>query len=310
MKWTTAFFASASLAMASELVEREPEFDLLDKRTQNIIIAGGRSKEIIVIWANPGAGSATTTINQRVTVTQTVTVGAATNIGGSSLTGGQTATLVQPPGASHTVKVGGPGGLVFQPQELDVPVGDTVIFEFLSQNHTVTQSAFAKPCAKIDNGMDTGFVPNPNNTVSPAPQVAMQVTVKTPLWFYCRQKGHCGKGMVFSINPTAEKTHAMFQQMAIQQNGSGQPSPITGGQPGAPPANQPAAPAQSSPAAGEGQGGNGGNGVTPGQGTVGPDGSCQCSVQCAPGAFPAMDAQGVGAMGGSSGALPVNAAIR
>lgn len=310
MKWTTAFLASASLAMATDLVEREPEFDLLDKRTQNIVIAGGRSKEIIIIWANPGAGSATTTINERVTVTQTVTVGAPTNIGGSSLTQGQTATLVQPPGASHTVKVGGPGGLVFQPQELNVPVGDTVIFEFLSQNHTVTQSAFAKPCAKLDNGMDTGFVPNPNNTVSPAPQVAMQVTVATPLWFYCRQKGHCGKGMVFSINPTAEKTAAMFQQMAIQQNGSGQPSPITGGQPGAPGApagSQPAAPAQSSPGAGSGQPGTG---VTPGQGTVGPDGSCQCTVQCAPGAFPAMDAQGIGAMGGSSGALPVNAMIR
>lgn len=40
--------------------------------------------------------------------------------------------------------------------------------------------------------------------------------------FYCKQKtgAHCGKGMVFSINPTAEKSQDMFKQMAMQQNGT------------------------------------------------------------------------------------------
>lgn len=157
------------------------DIESIDKRAKALIVPGG-GKEIIIIWANPGAGAATTTINKQVTVTQTVTVGSnPTNIAGTNLNPGQTATLVQPPGASHTVKVGGPGGLAFQPQQLNVPVGDTIIFEFLSQNHTVTQSGFKTPCKKIDNGMDTGFVANPNNTVSPPPQVAMQVTVNTPL---------------------------------------------------------------------------------------------------------------------------------
>lgn len=38
--------------------------------------------------------------------------------------------------------------------------------------------------------------------------------------FYCKQKGHCGKGMTFSINPTAEKSQANFRQLAIDQNGA------------------------------------------------------------------------------------------
>ena len=38
--------------------------------------------------------------------------------------------------------------------------------------------------------------------------------------FYCKQKGHCGKGMAFSINPTEEKSQAKFRQAAIDQNGA------------------------------------------------------------------------------------------
>lgn len=36
----------------------------------------GSVTQVIVIWANPGAGAETSTINQQVTVTQTVTAGA------------------------------------------------------------------------------------------------------------------------------------------------------------------------------------------------------------------------------------------
>jgi hypothetical protein len=41
-----------------------------------------------------------------------------------------------------------------------------------------------------------------------------------PLWFYCRVGQHCANGMVFSVNPTAEKTHEMFLANA-QGSGSG-----------------------------------------------------------------------------------------
>ncbi|GKT86885.1 serine-threonine rich [Colletotrichum tofieldiae] len=76
---------------------------------------------------------------------------------------------------------------------------------------------------------------NPNNSVAPPPQVAMQVMVSEPLWFYCAQANHCGKGMTFSINPTAEKSQAIFQSMAIQQKGKGAGGAITGGTPPPPP---------------------------------------------------------------------------
>lgn len=56
-----------------------------------------------------------------------------------------------------------------------------VIFTFLSANHTATQSAFNAPCVKLPDGMDSGFIANVNNTVVPAPQMAMQVTVATPI---------------------------------------------------------------------------------------------------------------------------------
>lgn len=205
MKWSTTFaLAAAPLAMAASnrarntypvspnpRAEVESELDgrsiaLINGMKGHGISLNSRS-DIIIIWANPGNNAKTTTINKQVTVTRTVTAGAgeATAVpvaGGATTTisQGQTAT-VPATGASHTVKVGGPGGLTFQPDQLDVPAGDTVVFEFLSQNHTVTQSPFNTPCKALEGGMDSGFLANPNNTVSPPPQVAMQVMATTPL---------------------------------------------------------------------------------------------------------------------------------
>ena len=56
-----------------------------------------------------------------------------------------------------------------------------VIFTFMSNNHTATQSAFTTPCEALAGGQDSGFMSNVNNTVSPPPQMAMQVTVATPI---------------------------------------------------------------------------------------------------------------------------------
>ncbi|KAL7784544.1 Cupredoxin [Trichoderma ceciliae] len=323
MKFNTWLaLATAPLAMARKVYNAYPDNAAraveLEMDERSIAVASGMSghgitvnslTEIIIIWANPGGGAATTTYNNKVTVTQTVTVE------------GQTTTAAAA-GATHTVAVGGAAGLVYSPPQLDnIPVGDTVIFEFQSMNHTVSQSAFDTPCKKLDGGMDSGFQPNPNNTISPAPQVAMQVMASTPLWFYCRQKGHCGKGMVFSINPTAAKTQAQFQQMAIAQNGTGAATPITGGSGSSaaphPPAQTSAAaaappppPAQSPAPAASGDNASGDNAgsVTAGKGTVGADGSCSCVVQCVPGSFPVNAAQGVGAHGGWGGSLPMKMA--
>lgn len=132
--------------------------------------------------------------------------------------------------------------------------------------------------------------------------------------FYCKQTGHCGKGMTFSINPTAAKTQTMFQSMAIAQNGTGAGTAITGGAaaPAAPAAAAPAAPAaaasNSTAAAGSAAGSagqaagaaTGVGGATTGVGTLA-NGQCQCAVQCTAGSLPAAQAQAVGNFGGITG---------
>ncbi|KAL1977960.1 hypothetical protein VTN31DRAFT_819 [Thermomyces dupontii] len=86
----------------------------------------------------------------------------------------------------------------------------------MAQNHTVTQSTFAEPCVAMEGGVDSGFIPNPNNTVNPPPTMEFQVMTEKPIWMYCAQGNHCGAGMVFSINPTEEKSHAAFLENALK----------------------------------------------------------------------------------------------
>ncbi|KAK0639317.1 hypothetical protein B0T16DRAFT_422929 [Cercophora newfieldiana] len=283
----------------------------------------GNGVNINVLWVNVGGGAATTVLNQpqTVTVTQTVAGAAGTVAAGVPPVAGAPGEVAATPtdvaaanpvvgatGATHSVTVGGPQGLAFNPPQLVAAPGDSVVFTFLSQNHTVTQSAFETPCDPLAGGMDSGFQSNPNNTVNPPPQVAMQVMVNTPLWFYCRQNNHCGKGMTFSINPTADKTHAMFQALAIQQRGNGGGSAITGGQAAAPPAGAPpaAAPPAGSPPAAVAPGANLPAGVVTGAGTVAADGTCVCAVSCQfdNSQFP-VAAQGAGAFGGVGGSVPM-----
>ncbi|KAL2264138.1 hypothetical protein VTK26DRAFT_1659 [Humicola hyalothermophila] len=275
----------------------------------------GQGVEINFLWVNLGGGAATTVLGTASTVTVTQTVGGDATAPPAVITGDPaasappTATVAPGAGATHSVMVGGPQGLAFSPQELNPAIGDTVIFTFLSQNHTATQSTFDKPCEALEGGMDSGFQANPNNTVNPPPQVAMQVMVDTPLWFYCRQGNHCGRGMVFSLNPTAEKTHAQFQANAIAQKGNGEGGAITGNPPAggdpnasAPPAADPTATATGTGAAPPAATNTG---IVVGDGRVAPDGSCVCAVQCSFGNFPNMAVQGRDSFGGFGGSVPM-----
>ncbi|KAB5582688.1 hypothetical protein GE09DRAFT_1246510 [Coniochaeta sp. 2T2.1] len=283
--------------------------------------------EVIFLWVNIGGGSPTTVINEAVTTTVTVNAGGGQAVATTpppAVGGGEAATTTAPagepatsaapagPGQTHSVIVGGAAaGLTFVPAQISANIGDTVIFTFNAQNHTATQSAFDTPCSPLEGGMDSGFQANPNNTVNPPPQVAMQVMVDTPLWFYCKQGNHCGKGMTFSINPTAEKTQAMFQAKAIAQNGAGAGGAITGNAPAggaappaaappaaAPPAESPAAAppageaAATPPAAGGEPAATNTNlaavptGFAVGNGQVDPgSGACVCAVTCATTSF-------------------------
>jgi len=141
--------------------------------------------------------------------------------------------------ANHQIVVGGVAGLKFTPSNITADVGDTVEFLFNSKNHTVTQSAFAAPCTLLQNhtsgavGFDSGFVPAAANATQ-VPAWTLEVTVLTPIWFYCRQANHCQSGMVGAINAiaTGNKSFADFQALALQQPAPTSSAAVTGGSSG------------------------------------------------------------------------------
>lgn len=292
MKWSAvAALCAAPLALAgtiqADIVPREKvEVDSgISGGSKGYSGSSGSSEtvveEVIIIWVNNGGGSATQTM-------------------------GSTMSLASAAAATHTVVVGGSAGLVYTPNTIEAAVGDMVIFTFLSANHTATQSAFLTPCVKLDGGMDSGFMPNANNSVVPPPQMAIQVTVATPLWFYCKQKKpepHCGKGMTFSINPTANKTQAMFEQMAIAQNGTGSTAGIVGGSSSAAvvAATSTVAVASATSAVSA----SSSSYMSSGSGSSS-SGECSCSCFCGVEAFPAA-VQGLEGFGGMSGSMPMAA---
>jgi plastocyanin len=81
---------------------------------------------------------------------------------------------------THTVIVGGAAGLLYTPDVVYAAVGDVVEFQFMQQNHTVTQSSFAEPCKALAGGADSGFMANPNNTVVPPPVFHFTVKAMDP----------------------------------------------------------------------------------------------------------------------------------
>jgi plastocyanin len=124
--------------------------------------------------------------------------------------------------ATWNVTVGGSAGLVYTPNQINASVGDVVLFTFGTKNHTATQSTFTAPCQKMAGGVDSGFQPVAANATQ-VPQFSITVNVSTPIWFYCQQTGHCEEGMVFAINPTANKSFATFQATAKASSADGTP---------------------------------------------------------------------------------------
>jgi len=133
------------------------------------------------------------------------------------------ATLASTVSAANTQVTVGKSGLAFDPPSINATMGDTVTFVFYPKNHTVTQSSFAAPCQAMSGGIDSQFQPVTANATN-VPSFSLTVNGTGPLWFYCRQTGHCESGMVFAINPTANKTFEAFQAAAKASSADGTPS--------------------------------------------------------------------------------------
>jgi len=145
--------------------------------------------------------------------------------------------------SDHKVIVGGPGMLIYNPANITAAAGDTVTFEFHQKNHTVTQSTFANPCRALtltstsgQVGFDSGFMPVADGAAT-FPTYTIQVNDTSPIWVYCKQTGHCGQGMVFSVNSveSGPNTFDAFKAKAIQLNGSS--ATTSSGAPGSTPSS-------------------------------------------------------------------------
>ncbi|KDQ59248.1 hypothetical protein JAAARDRAFT_176046 [Jaapia argillacea MUCL 33604] len=183
----------------------------------------------LAIAINGTNTSTTATAVSTVTVTTTVTAPSTTYTSVYTSYAAPPATSAaywQP--TDHKITVGKDGQLMFNPSNITAAIGDTVTFEFHPKNHTVTQSSFLAPCQPLADtsayrtaGFNSGFTPvaSENGTF---PTFQIKINDTAPIWGFCEQTGHCGKGMVFSINAVQSSMNnfAAFQARAIQINGT------------------------------------------------------------------------------------------
>lgn len=171
-------------------------------------------------YTYPAAPSVST-----VTVTVTVQESSWTTTYGS-YPGSADPTPVSLEGQTHEVDVGLNGTLEYNPPFVMAQPRDKIVFKFHPKNHTATQSAFDSPCKPIINAdgtptLDSGFMPVAANS-SDVPTWTITVNDTKPLWFFCGQTGHCGKGMVFAVNPvqSSARNFSAFQNLAQVVNGT------------------------------------------------------------------------------------------
>ncbi|KAG1819666.1 uncharacterized protein BJ212DRAFT_1428132 [Suillus subaureus] len=192
-------------------------------------------------------GNTTASSSSSVSTTATTPTGVVTAT--ATVTGGgqtMTTTYGSFPGSSaptsgtstdHKVVVGG-STLTYTPSNITAQIGDTVTFQFMQKNHTATQSTFADPCRALtltstsgQVGFDSGFMAVAS-TATTFPTYTVKINDTAPIWVYCKQSGHCGQGMVFSVNAveSGANNYAAFKAQAIRLNGTSSSTTSTGAQ--------------------------------------------------------------------------------
>jgi len=123
----------------------------------------------------------------------------------SSTSGGSSGS-----GATHTVIVAPSQGVLrYVPFAVNASVGDTVLFMWGANNHTVTKSSQLTPCNKTTDALFASGTHNKSFTFT---QV---VNDTNPTYFYCGTPGHCPKGMFGVINPPSVNNNAGTSAMSM-----------------------------------------------------------------------------------------------
>ncbi|KAJ3991427.1 hypothetical protein F5050DRAFT_1794247 [Lentinula boryana] len=115
---------------------------------------------------------------------------------------------------SWDVSVGPNGQLIYYPEY--------VLAEDTDQQYSL-RSSFDAPCVPLSGGVSSGFLPVASDSDPELPNFVITVNDTNPIWIHCEQKGHCGSGMVFAINPpdaSSNQSFAAFQALAIELNGT------------------------------------------------------------------------------------------
>ncbi|TDL27209.1 hypothetical protein BD410DRAFT_713892 [Rickenella mellea] len=159
---------------------------------------------------------------------------------GSSTSAAAAAVPSAPPSTSSQINIDVAAGekLIFNPANVTAANGTTVTFYFPNNGltHSVTQSSFAAPCAYLAANATASTPGGFDSGLTMGTQFTITITNdQKPIWFHCKQVGHCGQGMVGSINAPANGTNTFsaFQAAAMaigssetQESDSG---PVTGG---------------------------------------------------------------------------------
>ncbi|KAG5643114.1 hypothetical protein DXG03_001540 [Asterophora parasitica] len=138
-------------------------------------------------------------------------------------------------GIEYLVGVGkdettGKKGLGFDPSVIHPQVGDIIVWEFRSGQHSVVQSSFENPCTS-NGGINTGVHTVSDDLTVDAPglpKYEVAVNSTDPLWFFDEAGGLCNQGAVLAVNPTGTETAAAFKENAAKKPASSPPS-TTGG---------------------------------------------------------------------------------
>ena len=177
-----------------------------DQFQQFLAAATGNTTASASSSATSAAATATSPSSGGTTFTS-VSVSQQASATASATSAASSATSTSTSSNEHRIIVGdSTGATTFSPSNITAQPGDVITFEFHAKNHTATQSSFGAPCRPLAEtsqsgqvGFDSGFMPVAGNATT-FPTYTVQVNDSAPIWVFCAQTGHCGKGMVFSAN--------------------------------------------------------------------------------------------------------------